>query len=70
MDVAIPRDEQQVEMLSDEDADEIREQLDAGVMGPVLKKWLRQLLMDLQEVRLLGALEEAGEELRRERGEV
>jgi hypothetical protein len=73
MDVAIPSQEQQAVMLTDEEADEIREQLDTGVMGPILKKWLRQLLMDrelrvLQEVRLIRALEEAGEELRREKG--
>jgi hypothetical protein len=73
MDVAIPSQEQQAEMISDQEADEMQEQLDSGVMGPVLKKWLRQLLMDrefrvLQEVRLIQALNEAGEELRRERG--
>ena len=73
MDVAIPSQEQQAEIFTDEEADEIQEQLDSGVMGPILKKWLRQLVMDrelrvLQECRLLRALEEAGNELRRERG--
>jgi hypothetical protein len=49
-------------VLTDEQADEIRRELEAGVRGPVLLKWVRLLLDDRDErlgrsppeVRLLG----------------
>jgi len=36
-------------VLTDEQADEIRRELEAGVRGPVLLKWVRQLLDDRDE---------------------
>lgn len=36
-------------MLSDDEAAEIRRSLDGGTRGPILIKWLRQLLDDRQE---------------------
>ena len=36
-------------MLTDEEADEIRRELEAGVRGPVLLKWVRLLLDDRDE---------------------
>jgi hypothetical protein len=38
-------------MLTDEEADEIRRELEAGVRGPVLVKWIRVLLDDRDERR-------------------
>ena len=36
-------------MLSDDEAAEIRSSLDGGTRGPILIKWVRQLLDDRQE---------------------
>ena len=36
-------------MLTDEQADEIRRELDAGARGPVLLKWVRELFDDRDE---------------------
>jgi len=36
-------------VLTDEEADEIRRELEAGVRGPVLLEWVRLLLDDRDE---------------------
>ena len=36
-------------MLSDKEADEIRSSVEGGTRGPVLLKWIRQLLEDRAE---------------------
>jgi hypothetical protein len=36
-------------MLSDKDAEEIRSSVEGGTRGPVLLKWIRQLLEDRAE---------------------
>ncbi len=36
-------------MLTDEEADDIRQGLESGMRGPVLIKWVRQLLDDRDE---------------------
>jgi hypothetical protein len=36
-------------MLSDDEAAEIRSSLDGGTRGPILIKWVRQLLDDRQD---------------------
>ena len=33
-------------LLSDEEADEIRRDVEAGIHGPILRKWIRLLLED------------------------
>jgi hypothetical protein len=38
-------------MLTDEEAAEIRKLLDAGWRGPILLRWLEQLLQDRDERR-------------------
>jgi hypothetical protein len=45
-------------LLSDEEAAEIRSGLDGGTRGPILIKWVRQLLDDRNE-RVRRALEAA-----------
>lgn len=63
MDHTRPWDEAPMRLLSDEEADRIREEIRI-VRGPVTLKWIEQLLNDrelrlLQEVRLIQQLEEA-----------
>ena len=36
-------------MLTDEEADAIRRQLDSGIRGPILLRWIRALLDDRDE---------------------
>ena len=36
-------------LLSDEEADEIRRDVEAGIHGPILRKWIRLLLEDRRE---------------------
>ena len=36
-------------MLSDKDADEIKSSVEGGTRGPILLKWIRQLLEDRAE---------------------
>ena len=48
-------------LISDEDAAEIRNGLDGGTRGPILIKWVRQLLDDrLERVRRAAEARPAG----------
>jgi hypothetical protein len=38
-------------MLTDDQADEIRQELASGLRGPILIKWIEQLLKDRDERR-------------------
>jgi hypothetical protein len=61
-------------LLSDEDVQAIEADLDARVMGPVMRKYVEQLLADRKErvrreAALMELLERQADELRAERGE-